>query len=342
MTMDESQLRRAIKAGPAGVYLLYGEESYLTGHYARQLADAAVPAGFDAFNRQRFDGDEVTVSQLEDAVAALPVMAEKTCVLVRDLRPAADSDRLLALLGQVPEECVLIFYQMTAQPDKTKAWQSFLKAVAAAGTVVRFDRKTPAEAARWLVAGAKHRGCTLDPADAQRLIEQAGCDLQLLQGELDKLAALAADGIITREQIETAGTKNLEARVFDLSKAILARQEARAYALLHQLFEQREEPLAVLGALSTAYADLYRARVARDAGAPVQTLTDTFKSYKGKEFRLRNALRDAARLSLPALRDSLAVLARADTALKLGRADERVTLEETVARLLLLARETRP
>ena len=97
--------------------------------------------------------------------------------------------------------------------------------------------------------------------------------------------------------------------------------------------------LAVLGVLSTAYADLYRAKVAVAGGTEAGALAADFKSYKGKEFRLRNAARDAARLSVPALRDSLEILAGADRRLKTGRADERVLLEQTVARLIDRAQE---
>ena len=71
----------------------------------------------------------------------------------------------------------------------------------------------------------------------------------------------------------------------------------------------------------------------------MQALTEAFRSYKGKEFRVRNAMRDAARLSVPALRDMLQTLAAADTALKTGRGDGRTVLEETVARLLMRARQ---
>jgi DNA polymerase-3 subunit delta len=102
---------------------------------------------------------------------------------------------------------------------------------------------------------------------------------------------------------------------------------------LHQLFIQREEPVAVLGVLSTAFSDMYRAKIAVIGGVTADSLAAEFKSYKGKEFRLRNAARDAARMSVEALRDCLDVLAQADTGLKLGRGD-RTVLEQTVSRLI--------
>lgn len=340
MVINETGLQQQLKEGPRGLYVLYGEESYLTEHYARLIARRTVDEAFDAFNLQRFDGQSVTPEQLEEAVEALPLMAEKKCVLVRDLDVAsADGERLLALVSNLPDSCVLVFWQMTLQPDKKKAWQSFLKQAEQTGTVVCFARKSVGDVVKLLVKGAARRGCTLAPEDARYLVEQAGNDLTLLFQELDKLAALAGEGAITRQSIDQAVSKNLEARVFDLSKAILNRRGEQAFDLLHQLTVQREEPLAILGALSTAYADWYRAKAAATGGVSAETLADSFKSYKGKEFRLRNAARDAARIRVEALRDSLEILAAADRALKSGRGDDRVRLEQTVARLIARAQE---
>lgn len=335
MRANEATLKQLIKDGPQGLFVLYGEEGYLSEQYARMIARKVVDEAFDAFNLQQFDGQSVTLEQLEEAVEALPLMAEQKCVQVRDFDAGvADADRLAALIANLPETCVLVFRQMTVQPDKKKGWQSFLKQAEQVGTVVCFDRLTAADAAKMLVGGAKRRGCVLTPDNARYLVEMAGSDLQLLLGELDKLAALADGGEITREQIDRAATKNLEARVFDLSKAILARRAGQAYELLHQLQIGREDPIAVLAVLSNAYADLYRGKIAQAGGVTADELAADFKTYKGKEFRLRNAMRDASRMSVDTLRACIDVLADADTALKTGRTDGFVLLEQTVARLI--------
>lgn len=340
MAITETELKNRIKEGTCNLYLLYGAESYLTEQYARMIARQTVEPDFDAFNLQRFDGQSLPLEQLEEAVETLPMMADRKCVLVRDMDvAAADSSRLISLIEQLPDSCVLVFWQMTLQPDKKKAWKDFLAAAEKVGSVVEFGRKTEGDVVKLLVGGAKRRGCVLAPEDARYLVEQAGNDLQLLLNELDKLTALAGEGgTITRSLIDTAATKNLEARVFDLSKAILGRRPAVAYILLHQLAQQREEPVAVLGVLSTAYSDMYRAKAALAAGQPATAPAAVFKNYKGKEFRLRNAGRDAASLSVAALRDCLELLARADTGMKTG-GDGWLLLEQTVASLLRRAGE---
>ena len=336
MAMTETQLKETIKNGSSNLYVFYGAEGYLTEQYARMVIRETVEEGFDAFNLQRFDGQEVSVAELEDAVEALPLMTDRKCVLVRDFDPCgSESDRFLKLVEAVPDSCVLVFWQMTVQPDSRKnGWKSFLKIAGEQGVAMKFDRKDPSDAAKMLVGGAKRRGCRLDVGDALYLVEQVGNDLNLLIGELDKLCALAGEGgEITKRMIDAACPKNLEAKVFDLSKAILYRRRQEAFDLLYQLRVQREEPIAVLGVLSGAFSDLYRGKVASASGMPAEVLARAFKSYKGKEWKLKNAVRDSARLSVDTLRRCLDILAETDTTLKLRSGDEWVLLEQTVARL---------
>lgn len=342
MAMTETQLKDIIKSGKSNLYLFYGAEGYLVEQYARLVAKYTVEEGFDAFNLQRFDGKDATIEQLEAAVDAVPLMSDRKCVMVRDGDPCgADGDRLCRLAESVPEDCVLVFWQMTVQPDKRKnGWKTLLAVAESRGVAMNFPRKETADAAKMLVGGAKRRGCALDMTDALYLVEQVGNDLNLLICELDKLCALATDGSITRRMIDDACPKNLEAKVFDLSKSILRRRHGEAYALLHQLKTQREEPVAVLGVLSSAYADLYRGKIAAIAGKPTDQLAAEFKSYKGKEWKLRNAARDAARMDVTVLRDCLEILADADTGIKTNYGgDNWLVLEHTVARLIQRAQE---
>lgn len=341
MAMNETELKDIIKAGSANLYVFYGAESYLVEQYARLVIRETVEEGFDAFNLQQFDGGEVSIAELEDAVEALPMMTDRKCVVVRDLDPCSgDTDRLFRLMEQVPDSCVLVFRQMTVQPDKRKnGWKEFLAMAEKQGVAMQFQRKDVTEAAKMLVGGAKRRGCRLDVADARYLVEQVGNDLNLLIHELDKLCALAGEGgEITRRMIDTACPKNLEAKVFDLSKDILYRRRQQAFDLLHQLRIQRAEPVMVLGALSGAFSDFYRAKVAVASGMSAESMATHFKSYKGKEWKLKSAARDCGRQTVDTLRTCLQILAETDTALKLRSGEEWVLLEQTVARLMEVVR----
>ena len=177
----------------------------------------------------------------------------------------------------------------------------------------------------------------MKPEVARRLIEQCGNDLHLLLNELDKLCAVAGNNEITAVILDQVAIKNLNAQAYELSNAILQQHYEKAYQILHRLFACRAEPVAVLAALSTAYADLYRAKVASAGGVQAQTLVEEF-DYKGKVFRLKYASRDCSRLSLESLRESLDILAQADRRLKSSAVDKKTVLEETAAKLIVTAK----
>ncbi len=346
MPFSEQELKQHLKTEEVKrVYLLYGEESYLTMHYLEQLVRKSGVRQEDelsVFNYQRFDGQDAPFDAIEAAVEALPLMADKKCVTVSncDVTAAALFDRALALVEDPSEDTVLIFWMTTVLSDgKVNAkWKQFMAAVEKAGGMcVDFPRKTNEEIARILCAGAGRRGALLKPETAKRLVEQSGNDLNLLLNELDKLCALAGNGEITQAILEQVATKNLNAQAYELSNAILQNHFEKAYTILHRLFTGKAEPIAILAALSGAYTDMYRAKVAAIAGRQVETLVEEF-DYKGKAFRLKYAARDCSKMSLESLRESLDILAQADRRLKSSSADKRTVLEEVAAKLIVTAK----
>ena len=345
MVFSEQELKQHLKSGePERVYVLYGEESYLTAHYTDQLIRLVGGKQGDAlaqFNLQRFDGQECSFDAVEEAAEALPLMADRKCVTVQNLDVTATSifDRVMALVSDPPEDTVLIFWMTTLFADgkRPARFKQFLDAAAKTGVCVEFPRKSTEEITKLLCAGAGRRGSLLKPETARRLIEQCGNELHLLLNELDKLCAVAGNNEITPAILEQVAIKNLNAQVFELSNAILQQHYEKAYQILHRLFACKAEPVVILATLSSSYADLYRAKIAAIGGVQAETLVEEF-DYKGKVFRLRYAARDCSRLSLESLRESLDILAQADRRLKSSSGDKRIVLEETAAKLIVTAK----
>ena len=338
--INELELKKHIKTGDLSrVYLLHGAEDYLKKLYCRQLADKAVGAGMDDFNRMQFEWKDSSVDEIADAVEMLPVMAEKRCGIVRDFDAesvnAAESAKMTELLKDPPDTCVLIFRldAVEANLKRSSKWKTFVKKIDAVGCSVELGRRDAASLGKTLCAAAAKLGCTLSPHNASYLVTLCGSDMQTLFHELEKVCAFAGSGEITKEQIKAVATPTLDAGAFDLVRAITRREADKAFSLLDTLFANREEPVMLLAALCSTYADLYRAKVASMGGEPAEALKTCF-DYRGKEFRLRNAARDCASLDLSRLRAALELLSKADRMLKGSRTDRRVILEQTVAGLL--------
>lgn len=84
MAITESELKKQLREEPARLYFLYGEETYLTAHYAAQIARKAVGEDdLGGFNLQKFDGRRPPLTRSRRRPKALPLMAPRKCVVVR-------------------------------------------------------------------------------------------------------------------------------------------------------------------------------------------------------------------------------------------------------------------
>ncbi len=336
--MEEAALKKQLKEKAfSRVYLLFGDEPWLVRYYMAQIAKKTVNA-FEEFNLQRFD-DEATVDQIAEAVEALPMMSERKCVVVHNYNAetnASQAAKMAELLSNPPESCVLVF-ACTREINwkKSAKWRAFQKEVAAVGSVVEFPVRDAAALNRFLASFAQERGCSASSDVCRYILSICGSQMSTLENEMEKVCAFAGSGELTRAHCDAVCVQTQEAVTFRMANALTAGDYDTAYRLLDLLLYQREEPVVLLAAISSAYIDLYRARSAIDSGQNVLELSAPF-DYGKMDFKLKNAARACRRLDLSQLRDCLDTLYRADRELKGSRTDSRVVLEKAMARLLLI------
>ncbi|MDR0884444.1 MAG: DNA polymerase III subunit delta [Oscillospiraceae bacterium] len=338
--ISEKELRQREKSGNlGGVFFIYGEDSYRSALAVKALQKAA--GGEGGFASRSFAGKEVDLDDVAEAVTTVSLSGGGVCVTVRDLAFDALSDgqvkKLKELTQLVPPESTLIFWHSASEIKKTARTRSLIKLFTERGHVLDCEKMTARELEKVLSEGAKRRGCHFAPGVVGYLVQSVGTELNLLQHELEKLCDYAAGkgaDAITAETVDALCAKTVEATAFDLTRALLAGERARALKLLESLFAQRVEPLMILGAMNTSFIDLYQVKLAQMARCSTSELAQLLPGmYKGREFRLRNAGGRASALSLPRLRACLKYLAEADTLLKSAPAPARPLLERTVLSL---------
>ncbi|HIR03137.1 MAG: DNA polymerase III subunit delta [Acutalibacteraceae bacterium] len=341
--LTEIELKKSIKEqNVESIYYLYGNEKLLVRHYTDKLTEKIAGKSPSEFSCHVFSGAD-DMDQIAIAANVLPFMGGKNYVNIKDLDASKLSDaafaKLMELLKNLPDTTSVVISALTITPDMSKAKNKKLVAeVARLGVVAELNKMSQIALEKQLMSWARKQGATLTEADAGRLVTYCGTDLSTLQNELEKLCAYAYGREITREDIEKTVVKNLEARVFDLSKFVLTSQYDKAFAQLDMLFYQKEEPVSILAVLASAYVDMYRVRVAVESGKKAVDVAACF-DYKRKEFRLTNAQRYAKGLPTAALRESLAVLIEADERMKSTPCDKQVLLQELIVKLMLLTKK---
>ena len=333
--INEAQLKEQMKQRSlARLYVVCGSEDYLKQHYTKQICQAAVQEQARDFNFHRFEGKDLDLDTLAQAVEAMPLGSERTCVLVRDfaLEAYAGDKDFTQFLTQLPEHVVLVFWQDTTafKPKKSKA---LLEAIKASGFAAELNAPDSTQTLRLVAAGVKARGATIDRPTAEYFIQSVGGDLNLLQNELAKLCAYVGEEAITRAHIDEVCVKSVDAKSFDMVKAVAARDGNTALRLLDELFQQKIAPQMLLGSLVANYVDLFRASAALQSGKRAEDPAKLF-DYKGKDFRLKNAGRMAQRIKPAQIQRSLALLDQADRRLKNSAMDNRLVMEQCVIGLL--------
>ena len=344
MKLTEKTLWQNIKAREfLPVYLIKGSEPYLKLNYTNLLADSVVPAGLEVFNFHKLDGETVTMNELVECVAALPAMCERTCVLVHDLdfEKMNDPDReaLTELLSDAPDTCTLIFWQDTVGfPLKNKKMKDQQALIDRVGAVAELDARSRQDLVRFIVSECKKAERTISPMTAEYLLDSVGDDMGNLVTEIEKLCNFTEREIEERD-VDAVCIKSLEATAFQMIDALLDNNFDRVFQALSILFDLKTEPMMILGALVSTYSDMYRAKVIAAEGGRQGDLKKLFPQAYKSDFKLKNAFRRAGRFSMPALRQSLELLAEADTKLKSSSEDHKTVFEKLMIELALARRQ---
>ena len=115
-----------LKAGNVGcAYIFHGEESYLREHYLGEVRKLLIPTGFEEFNYHKLEGKDLTVQALSEMAEAMPMLAERTLIVVTDFDifklNEEQRERLIAFFEDIPPYCCVIFAYDTVdyKPNKT-------------------------------------------------------------------------------------------------------------------------------------------------------------------------------------------------------------------------------
>lgn len=249
---------------PGRCYLFCGEEAYLRDFYLGRLKELLLPQGMEEFNLHTLEGKGFTLRALEEAVDCLPMMSERTLVVVKDFdlfKAAADvRDELCVLLGQLPDYvCVVFLYDLLEyKPDARTKLAAVLKEQA---TVVKFARQEQGDLIDWVKRRFKALGKEIDSELARYLIFLCGDLMNGLIGEVEKVGAYANNFRVTREDIDAVATPQLDAVVFQMTDALGAGDFDKAASVLADLLHMQEAPIKLLSVLGKQMRQLYSARL---------------------------------------------------------------------------------
>ena len=265
------KLKNDLAASTLGcAYIFYGEESYLREFYLGELRKKLIPQGFEEFNYHALEGKDVTVQSLSEMAEAMPMMAERTLLVVSDYnifkQDAEQRERFIAFLNDIPEYCCVVFVYDTVEYKPDRTMKKLCKAIADHVETVEFKAADSSDLVPWIARRFKAMGKEIDRQTAEYLIFTCGGLMTGLVPEITKIGTYAKGKTITQKDIDAVADPVLSAEVFKLSDAVLQGNYDLAASILGDLLKMQTEPIMILAALGSQLRRIYTARMAIDSG----------------------------------------------------------------------------
>ena len=277
----------------AGIYLLYGDESFLKRSYKNRLKKAI--AGDDDMNCICFEGKDISVDDVIDAADTLPFFAERKLIVIEDSGWFKGArDELTEYLDRLPATTTLLF----AEDEVDKRGKLYKKA-ASIGRVADMSHPKEDELVRWGAGVLGMAGRRITASDMRLIIECTGNDMERLKGELDKLIAYTEGReAVTRHDIQTVTTVTETNRIFDMVRAIASRQTATAMRLYEDLLALKEPPLRIIYLISRQFNQMLLVKDMMGEGSGKDAIASALKLPAGVADRMMKQVRNTPRALL--------------------------------------------
>ena len=315
------ELKRALtEGGLKNLYVFHGEEAFLRDSYLNKLKQTVLPAGLEDFNLHTAKGKDCSIDWIEQAVDCLPMMSEHTLVLVTDFdlffQGEKGRDRLMAILGALPEYCTLVFvYDLLAY--KAPGQSKLAALVKKAGAIVEFQRQGEKDLVSWICGQFRRAGKSIDTMDASYLIFLCGDLMHDLSSQIGKIAAYASHDRVTRDDIDAVAIPQVSASVFKMTDALARKDFDKAADLLADLLHSQESPVGILSVMGRYFRQLYTARLFLDQKRSKYEFAELWGMKGAYMEQQAGRIMDAAgRFSLPWCRYAVRRCAEGDAAVK--------------------------
>ncbi len=340
--MNYDQLKKEIASEKLyNLYLLQGEE-YIVEYFEKSLHDKILGDNYSDFDMSVFNEENLNLDNLVVALETFPVKALKKCIIIRNLPIESwDTDQtenFMKIISDIPEFSNLIISQYLdiSGAKNIAKFKKIQKAVSESGIISNFSKKDIPVEKQLIFWAKKEYGKNLSPENAKTIINICmNHSLTALKNELKKICELESTDTITESSLKVASESKYKTNIFDLPKAILAKDLKKAFKLLGNLLEQKEEPISILAVISNEYIDMYRVKVFMDDGENTKELTRIF-DYKNKEFRLKNAEKRCDHIDIGDIKNCLEYLINADIKLKSTTLNPKLILSRLITNLMTL------
>lgn len=257
-----NSLKNSIKNKEIGnFYIFHGIEDYIKNDYLKKIENIIVDDSLKSFNLEKFDELNFNIDDFHNAIESFPAFAQRKLVILRDIDifklKSDEKEQMQDILSDLPEYICLIFDYATKEfkPDKRV---KIFKTIDKNADIMEFVHLSQKDINIWL----KKQLNQLEISDktCEYLCFICGMGLSNLLSECEKLTAFCHEKV-EEQDINQICNKNLEAKIFDITDMILAKDISGAKNMVHELILQKNDEFSILSVINSQFQRLYTAKL---------------------------------------------------------------------------------
>ena len=289
MQIRLEQLAAQLSKGLKRLYTVYGDEALLVQEALDTLREAGRKEGFTERTVHTVQGAHFDWTELLAAAQAMSLFSDRQLIEIRipSGKPGRDgSDALQRYCDALnPDVLTLVSLPRLDKATQNSAW---FQALDAHGITLRVDPIERKALPEWIAQRLQRQGQRVEDGDPGRFALQFFADrvegnLLAAHQEIQKLALLYPQGVITAEQIESAVLNVARYDVFKLSEAVLSGQVPRVLRMLDGLQAEGEAEVLVHWTLAEDIRSLARAKQLQLDGKPLPIALKELRVWGVKE-----------------------------------------------------------
>ncbi len=294
---------------------LHGEDSYRLARAKQAIETRFRTQQNSMADLVTFDMSETSLETVRQTLLTMPFFVSYRLFILKHTfqAPKATQEGLVALLPQVSDSTVIVFYEPTGV-DKRVALFKWLSEHARTQT---YPLPTEPELQRWIDDLAREQDVTFDATACQRLLQMLKHDTWQLANEVKKLACYVLSQkktVVTGDDVALLCQQSPEESVFELTNALRDGNLVRAMTR-YRTIRQHDDPLMIAGAIAgqlRAWAKIFLAKQADTSPPEIARVTQL------NPYVVKLSLSVVSRMSLTELKRSYQALVTCDTNIKNG------------------------
>jgi len=221
------------------LYLLYGEERFLINYYAKKIKEL-VPFT-DIFESSS------QVSEIIMAAETLPFGQDRRLIFIKNSNlfsseRKSEAEELANYLQNIPKESTIVIIE----PEVDRRVKLF-KEVVKYGLAVNCETPNQLMLNKWIKRTAKEKEIIISDEVSNFLQSYCGTNMSNLFNEINKLVNFCGKkDSATVSDVKEICTQTLEARIFDLTKAMGDGNAPKALTIYKNMLSLKESPFVIL------------------------------------------------------------------------------------------------